>query len=62
MLAGTRYLRELYLEFGRWPHALAAYNAGPGRVASGSIPAETRTYVRRVIASWRPQLLAHVGF
>jgi soluble lytic murein transglycosylase-like protein len=62
VLAGTRYLRELYLEFGRWPEAIAAYNAGPARVASGRIPRETRVYVRRVIASWRPQLLAHIDF
>ncbi|MBW2362608.1 MAG: lytic transglycosylase domain-containing protein [Deltaproteobacteria bacterium] len=62
VLAGTRYLRDLYLEFGRWPEAIAAYNAGPARVSSGRIPAETRVYVRRVIASWRPQLLAHITF
>ena len=62
VLAGTRYLRDLYLEFGRWPEAIAAYNAGPVRVSSGRIPAETRVYVRRVIASWRPQLLAHITF
>lgn len=62
VLAGTRYLRSLYLEFGDWPKAIAAYNAGPARVAAGRFPKETRVYVRRVIASWRPQLLAHVPF
>ena len=62
VLAGTRYLRSLYLEFGNWPEAIAAYNAGPARVAAGRFPRETRVYVRRVIASWRPQLLAHVPF
>lgn len=62
VLAGTRYLRELYIEFGSWPKAIAAYNAGPARVAAGRFPRETRVYVRRVIASWRPRLLAHVPF
>ena len=62
VLAGTRYLRELYLEFGRWPEAIAAYNAGPARVSRGQIPQETRVYVRRVIASWRPRLLARIPF
>ena len=62
VLAGTRYLRSLYLDFGNWPEAIAAYNAGPARIASGRVPRETRVYVRRVIASWRPQLLAHVPF
>ena len=62
VLAGTRYLRAMYLEFGNWPEAIAAYNAGPARIASGRVPKETRIYVRRVIASWRPQMLAHVPF
>lgn len=55
VLAGTRYLRRMYEHFGRWPQALAAYNAGPQRVARGSIPAETRRYVARIMASWRPR-------
>lgn len=29
---GTYYLHELYLSFGRWDMAIAAYNAGIGRV------------------------------
>ena len=48
--AGTRYLRYTYDRFGNWPDALGAYNAGPTRIASGRVPAETRRYVRRVLA------------
>ena len=42
------YLREQYLRFGDWELALAAYNAGPGRVAKGVIPESTRVYVDMV--------------
>jgi soluble lytic murein transglycosylase-like protein len=60
VLSGTRYLRKLHNRFGSWPRALAAYHAGPRRVAAGRVPAETRRYVRRVVASWRPRLLAWI--
>lgn len=48
--AGTRYLRYTYDRFGNWPDALAAYNAGPGAIARGRMPSETRHYIRRVLA------------
>ncbi len=51
---GTRYLAWLLKHFGNQRVALAAYNAGPGRVkrAGGVVPAipETMAYVRLVLA------------
>ncbi|MFA9446418.1 lytic transglycosylase domain-containing protein [Egicoccus sp. AB-alg6-2] len=52
---GARYLKQQLDRFGSAELALAAYNAGPNRVAeAGGIPriSETQNYVRRVIATW----------
>ncbi|HXQ80875.1 MAG TPA: lytic transglycosylase domain-containing protein [Opitutaceae bacterium] len=62
--ACARYLRTLYARFGSWPLALAAYNAGDGRVSrelasrgasdfagvASALPAQTRMYVPKVCA------------
>lgn len=52
IMAGTAYLGQMFDQFGGdWNKALAAYNAGPGRVSGGRpLPAETRNYVPKVNA------------
>ncbi|MCW5968670.1 MAG: lytic transglycosylase domain-containing protein [Blastocatellales bacterium] len=66
--AAARYLRDLYRMFGDWKLALAAYNAGEGRVQQAInragvrdfdelsrrrlLPLETRAYVPSVLAAW----------
>lgn len=61
--AGAKYLSWQYKTFGRWDLALAAYNAGPGRVMriieehgvppygdTTYYPSETKGYVRNILS------------
>ncbi len=51
--AQAHLMNDLLRRFGSVPLALAAYNAGPGRVAAcGCVPpiAETQAYVQRIVA------------
>ena len=52
---GARYLKQQIDRFGRYDLALAAYNAGPGRVERRrQVPqiAETQAYVRTIMSNW----------
>ena len=74
--AAARYLRDLYQQFGSWPLALAAYNAGEQRVQraverSGItdfiqlsslrlLPQETRNYVPAVLSAMQLLGVSHL--
>ncbi len=58
---GAHYLANMYQQFHSWPMALAAYNAGPGRVRSAhGVPhiAETQDYVRQIMGAFTPPKIA----
>lgn len=60
---GARYITIQLRRFGNIPHALAAYNAGPGRVIEyGGVPpfTETQGYVRNITRFYN-EYLAVVG-
>jgi LysM repeat protein len=57
--AGIKYLGQMIAQFGREDYALAAYNGGPGRVASGRpMPLESLQYVLGV-GQYRTVLKLH---
>jgi len=46
---GLQYLKNLLDRLGRLERALWAYNAGPRAVWEGRLPAETMSYINRVL-------------
>jgi len=49
LMGGAKYLSIQIKAFGNQRDALAAYNAGPDRVNSKNLPAETKNYIDRVL-------------
>ena len=63
--AAAQFLKQLHARFNDWPLAIAAYNAGGGRVSrtlaknnatsfaeiAGLLPSETKMYVPKVLAT-----------
>jgi membrane-bound lytic murein transglycosylase D len=74
--AAAHYLRDLYQQFGSWPLALAAYNAGEQRVQRAVaragiadfiqlsslrlLPQETRNYVPAVLSAMQLLGVSHL--
>jgi membrane-bound lytic murein transglycosylase D len=64
--AAARYLKDLYAQFGDWYLAMAAYNAGPGKVRSAIRRANSRDfwvlaqtpYLRTETKHYVPKVLA----
>ncbi len=59
--AASRYLKKLYGRFGSWDLAMAAYNAGPGKVRSAIRRAGTKDYYKlRKTRFLRPETKEYV--
>lgn len=55
IMAGTKYLKQMYDKFGSYELMLAGYNAGPGNVSKyGGIPPfnETQNYVSKIMTNY----------
>ncbi len=66
ILGGTRYLRQLYNQFGSIRLAVAAYNGGPGAIVNGGIHTapgfrETRIYMPLVLSRYHASILDKTG-
>ncbi|MGE0171210.1 MAG: transglycosylase SLT domain-containing protein [Oligoflexales bacterium] len=65
-VAAAEYLRDLYNRFGDWYLAIAAYNAGPGKIQRAIRRAKTRNYweiaktdyIRSETKNYVPKMLA----
>jgi membrane-bound lytic murein transglycosylase D len=65
-VAAARYLRDLYDLFGTWPLAMAAYNAGEGKVMRALHKAQAETFwdisktklIRRETKQYVPRFMA----
>lgn len=65
-VAAARYLRDLYDLFGTWPLAMAAYNAGEGKVMRALHKAQAETFsdisktrlIRRETKQYVPRIMA----
>ncbi len=54
-VAAARYLADLYRQFGSWPLAQAAYNAGDGSLSRAIHGAGSRDFWRLARTSWLPR-------
>lgn len=65
-IAAARYLRDLYDLFGTWPLAMAAYNAGEGKVQRALTKAQAESFseisrtklIRRETKQYVPRIMA----
>lgn len=65
-VAAARYLRDLYDLFGAWPLAMAAYNAGEGKVMRALLKAQAESFsdisktrlIRRETKEYVPRFMA----
>jgi hypothetical protein len=52
--AAARLMASYTKKFGSYKNALIAYNAGPGAVGRGSLPAETQNYIKTILGGSNP--------